>query len=643
MSDFKSEINPEFLIQEYEEALRESDQPYSDENRFTKPEFFQEGGRKKLYKVHDLWAQRTVIKAIPKNDDPENVSAFVRESQLLSSLQHPNILPVYDVGTDEDGKPFMIMKLLEGQTLKEWIKRNFNSGKYLEIFSKICDAINFAHSEGVCHLDLKPENIRISPFGEVTVCDWGSASKIEELSSTQLSSTPGYIAPEALEGRLSIQCDIYSLGTIFYELLTRKPAFYGDSLQELLKANRTGKVNFDEIKEPSLKGICRQMLEKDPKKRTAAVVDIEENLQLFVDKRPVPCENAGVFRRLRLFFNRRPLVIGVAATFLGIITTFLIYFAFKINDQKKRAESLMNQYLEERGMRVSLSRENSELLFSQAQKAYDNYFHRESQELVDLSGSVGELTPEKLELKGLLSLVLFKPAEAVNHFTRAGVEEKYRSFLEVILPKEILVTKTPKDWCNLVLAVRKKNSYFYHHIAGSIFNMPELKLKDKEKFLSLLFKDREYPHGVQVVDNGRTLKFNKNAGNLPTYLFRSLRIKKLDFSDCQSFPPDTRMQELNHCTELEEMDFRRTKFNKWHLLKNNNVKVLHLPEIKISRVDLVQSMPLEELTVSGCQLKTLKTFLHMPSLKVLNIDSGMQKLPGFEELSERIKINIEKK
>ena len=643
MSDYKSEINPEFLIQEYEEALKESDQPYSDETRFSKPEFFQEGGRKRLYKVHDLWAQRTVIKAVPKNEDPENVKAFVRESQLLSFLQHPNILPVYDVGTDENGKPFMIMKLLEGQTLKEWIKRNFNSGKYLEIFSKICDAINFAHSEGVCHLDLKPENIRISPFGEVTVCDWGSASKIEDLSKTQLSSTPGYIAPEALEGRLSLKCDIYSLGTIFYELLTREPAYHGDSLQELLKSNRTGIINFDEIKEPSLKGICRQMLEVDPKKRTATVADIEENLQLYAEQRPVPCENAGVFRRLRLFFNRRPLVIGVAATFLGIITTFLIYFALKINDQKKRAETLMNQYLEERDMRTTLSRENSDLLFNQAQKAYDDYFHRESQELVNLSGSAGEMTPEKLELKGLLNLVLFKPAEAMNNFTRAGVQDKYKSFLEVILPKEILVTKTPKDWCELVLKVRKKNSYFYHHIAGSIFNMPELKLKDKEEFLSLLFKDRDYPYGVKVVDDGRTLKFNKNAGNLPTYLFRSLRVKKLDFSGCQNFPPDTRMQELNHCAELKEMDFRDTRYNKWHLLKNNNVKILHLPAIKISRVDLVQSMPLEELTVSGCQLKSLETFLHMPSLKVLNIDGTMKKLPGYIELSKKIKINVEKK
>ncbi len=137
-------------------------------SRYVDEEFLAQGGMKSIYRVRDLWTGRWVAKAkLSKVANSAEIECFLREARLTSSLQHPNIIPIYDIGLDKSGQPFFIMELLMGETLGAIIKglssgnesyRNkYTSAVLIDVFSKICDAVAYAHSQHVVHLDIKPD------------------------------------------------------------------------------------------------------------------------------------------------------------------------------------------------------------------------------------------------------------------------------------------------------------------------------------------------------------------------------------------------------------------------------------------------------------------------------------------------------
>ncbi|MGE0432902.1 MAG: tetratricopeptide repeat protein [Planctomycetota bacterium] len=189
---------------------------------------------------------------------------FVEEAQITAQLQHPNIVPVYELGTDASGKPWLAMKRIEGESLasliKTWKTRDRGAlqpeqlNAILGIFAKVCDAVAFAHNRGVVHRDLKPDNIMVGTFGEVLVVDWGlakpmadpdrPASAARPVRSTRRISdrhltldgdvfgTPAFMAPEQADGRtdeIDERSDIFSLGGVLYQMLTFAPPYTGTS------------------------------------------------------------------------------------------------------------------------------------------------------------------------------------------------------------------------------------------------------------------------------------------------------------------------------------------------------------------------------------------------------------------------------
>lgn len=239
------------------------------DSRFSDKVNHAKGGMKQVYKVNDLRTKRPVALAALRDDSDEsneNIGRFLREARITAALEHPNIVPIYDIGLDEDGKPFFTMKFLKDQSLqkilKELTKQNpVYTKKYtftvlLDIFMKICDAVAFAHSCKIIHLDLKPENIMIGDYGEVYVCDWGLAKLLgtvdddttgtinldpTELNTYTLSGiikgTPGFMAPEQIDsqfGEKDYRTDIYALGALLYSLLTFRQPFYGLSNEMIL-------------------------------------------------------------------------------------------------------------------------------------------------------------------------------------------------------------------------------------------------------------------------------------------------------------------------------------------------------------------------------------------------------------------------
>jgi tetratricopeptide (TPR) repeat protein len=228
------------------------------------------GGMGAVLRGHDpeLGRELAVKVILPGHRaNPELVRRFIGEARLAGQLQHPGIMPVYDVGQLPDGRPFFTMKLIQGRTLAELLAQRPDPGhdlpRFLRYFEAVCQAVGYAHSRGVIHRDLKPVNVMVGAFGEVQVMDWGLAKRLAEgfedgpehtpapafPSSTPVPAaltrpgavigTPGYLAPEQARGQTGDpRSDVFGLGAILCEMLTGAPPFRQAAPLDLLQQAR---------------------------------------------------------------------------------------------------------------------------------------------------------------------------------------------------------------------------------------------------------------------------------------------------------------------------------------------------------------------------------------------------------------------
>ncbi len=196
------------------------------------------GGTAVVYKAIDTVLNREVTVKILQEQFTTNqkfVLRFRKEAQAIAALSHPNIVSVYDVGTSDDGEQYLIMEYVEGKTLKEVIKKKgiLSLDRALDYTNQILAGLNHAHSFGVIHRDIKPQNIMITPNGQVKIMDFGLAMNLTDTTITYDTSVFGsvyYIAPEiAQKGSGDARVDIYSVGIVLYEMLTGELPYTGDS------------------------------------------------------------------------------------------------------------------------------------------------------------------------------------------------------------------------------------------------------------------------------------------------------------------------------------------------------------------------------------------------------------------------------
>lgn len=238
------------------------------------------GGMGRVLDAEDLKLGRTVaMKVLSERADAnlDQQMRFVQEAEITGWLEHPNIVPIHDLGKDANGRPFYTMKRVQGQTLQAILNklktgdpetiRDWSLNNLLNVFLKVCDAIAFAHSKGVIHRDLKPENIMIGDFGEVLVMDWGLArlcsndngiapakgvgefdtedSSLGITMDGSIIGTPQFMAPEQAEGRVSdldARADIYSLGAMLHAILTLEPPVTGADIEQVMAKVIAGDV-----------------------------------------------------------------------------------------------------------------------------------------------------------------------------------------------------------------------------------------------------------------------------------------------------------------------------------------------------------------------------------------------------------------
>jgi hypothetical protein len=238
------------------------------------------GGMGMIFSARDPMLNRPVaLKVISAPEvTAELRSRFFREAQACARLSHPNIVTIYDMGED-DGALFIVMERLEGEDLRQLIGRRAPLAveEMLPIMLQVCDGLHYAHQNGIVHRDVKPANIMLLRTGQVKILDFGiarvAAADADLTRTGMIMGTLRYVAPEQVRGRADHRSDIFSVGAVFYELLSSRPAFIGEDPIEILEQLRTGTprplCEIDPDLPPELAAIVEQAMRKDPLLRFA--------------------------------------------------------------------------------------------------------------------------------------------------------------------------------------------------------------------------------------------------------------------------------------------------------------------------------------------------------------------------------------
>lgn len=324
------------------------------------------GSTKEVFRAWDSRMKRWIALARLRPDcGPETYDAFIHEAWLTSSLSHPNIIGIHDLGVDEKGRPFFTMTLKGGRTLAEVLSAECRPPltELLGIIAKVGDAVASAHSCRTLHLDLKPENIQVDAFGEVLVCDWGlglilpdteensvrpaGPPALAELHDShsltgEIRGTPGYMAPEqaTADAPIDERTDVFALGCLLHAVLTGEaPITGGDREEQLQRTREAGFVSPrvaypHRVIPPSLEAVFHKASAHQPAERYPAATTFRDEIARYLAGYATAAERAGFFREAGLLLRRNR--VSSAAILLGLVglTVLSVLFVQKLDRQR---------------------------------------------------------------------------------------------------------------------------------------------------------------------------------------------------------------------------------------------------------------------------------------------------------------------
>jgi len=291
------------------------------------------GGQGVVFRARQKSLNRTVaLKVISLGQwaSKAHVKRFRREAEAAASLDHPSIVPIYEVG-ERDGSCYFSMKFVEGGQLDEVSRRRPISIRHAaELIAKVARTVHYAHEHGILHRDIKPGNILLDDKGEPHLTDFGLARLVETESTMtrtlEVLGTPSYMAPEQAAGnntQLTSATDVYGLGAVFYQLLTGQPPFAGGTTYETIKLLLDTEPRQPRLLNPKidrdLSTICLKCLEKDPKQRYSSALALAEDLERWLKHEPIQARRTGLFARGKKWVQRNPSSALLAASLVALV------------------------------------------------------------------------------------------------------------------------------------------------------------------------------------------------------------------------------------------------------------------------------------------------------------------------------------
>jgi WD40 repeat protein/serine/threonine protein kinase len=395
--------------------------------RYTLIRLHAAGGIGQVWLAHDADLDRDVALKelkLERAQNPAIAARFLREARITSRLQHPGIVPVYELapgapgpdGGPADETPYYTMRFVQGRTLTDAArayhqKRAAGAAGPLDLaallnaFVSVCNTVAYAHSRGVIHRDLKGQNVVLGDFGEVMVLDWGFAKEIDEESARpipaphqpeaqarvigpslalqaggncplsdpdstmagQILGTPAYMAPEQAAGRLDlIDCrtDVFGLGAMLFEVLTGRPPFTGVDTQEVLRKVRQEEPPRAEAvcpgAPPALAAVCRRALARDPAGRYASAAELGSEVQHWLADEPVSAYREPAAARLRRWSRRHKPVVAGLAVLLITALAALAVGAVLLQQEQSRTAAVQARAAADKAAAEADARESLE-------------------------------------------------------------------------------------------------------------------------------------------------------------------------------------------------------------------------------------------------------------------------------------------
>jgi len=323
------------------------------------------GGMGVIYRARQRHSRRIVaVKRVLsyRADSHGALQRFRREAQAVASLDHPNILPIYEVSESEDGLPFFSMKFAEKGSLQEnAASLRDQPRKCVQLMAKVAHAVDYAHSRGVLHRDIKPGNILLNDQGEPLVSDFGLAKLLDGNNDLTRSlttfGTAGFIAPEQA-GHAAVDftpaADVYSLGGVLFNLLAGRPPFLGSNPVSVIRqASETQAPKLRSLApsvDRDLETICARCLERDPKARYQSAGDLAVDLEHWLNGRPIVARPVSPPARIWRWSRRNPKLVGAATAglLLGATSVWLFRGGAVQPSHDQPVDALDNRFPQER-------------------------------------------------------------------------------------------------------------------------------------------------------------------------------------------------------------------------------------------------------------------------------------------------------
>ena len=583
--------------------IRDLQQRYGDRT------LINQGAMKKIFKVEDKTSGRYVAMAFAKQSESQlDNERFLREARLTATLEHPNIMPVYDIGINFDDQCFFTMKLTGGANLCELIKKRLEDKIYwsliqrLTLFMGICEGVAYAHSHDVLHLDLKPQNVQVGEFGEVLICDWGLGKVIFDESHAassqksidadfyteltldgEIKGTPGYMAPEQIErsaGSCDYCTDIYALGGILHTLLSFSVPVSGETVQDVFDNTLSGKVKqfTPNDKVPlALEAVCFKALALKPAERYQNIEELKGDLEAFLGGYATKAQDAGFITNVYLLMKRHR---AFSFFFMALITISLL-FVRSLNESEKESRYLLSLYEQEKQQSKIIGREAAPYLITQANRALLAHNYEDAITMADKAVLRDSGNESTWKVKGKI------------HFYRQEFHAAQNAFSHVTSP-DILQSRLAAKYAVFQRDTGRVETRRFIELLHDIKDMHRQRLLFRYEVLN-------YENLINHMQVVREMMFINNRN-----------LKKLNFT--------FKVEHGKNILDLSENP---------NLHQIGCIRMTPLHKLVVSGVPLgngetaqFRGMPLEELDISGTKINRLDFVKAIPNLKKLIISKG---------------------